>query len=76
MGTHEGEFASGDLSGTVAGGTVRFQSGYATEGTRVTFQFTGKAEGTKMSGTVGLGEYGEATWTAERHQYRTGGRRG
>ena len=75
-GTHEGEFASGDLNGTVAGNQVRFQSGYGTEGTRVSFQFAGQAEGGKMSGTVALGEYGEAKWTAERHQYRAGGRRG
>src|SRR5262249_29698864 len=44
MGTHEGEFASGDLSGTVAGKIVRFQSGYPTEGARVSYQFTGKVE--------------------------------
>jgi L-seryl-tRNA(Ser) seleniumtransferase len=76
MGTHHGEFASGDLNGTVAANTVRFQSGYGTEGTRVSYQFTGNAEGGKMSGTVALGEYGEAKWTAERHQYRAGGRGG
>jgi uncharacterized pyridoxal phosphate-dependent enzyme len=77
MGTHHGEFASGDLTGTVAANAVRFQSGYGTEGTRVSYQFTGTAEGgNRMSGTVALGEYGEARWTAERHQYRTGGRRG
>ena len=76
MGTHEGEFASGDLTGAVAGNTVRFTSGYNTEGSRISYQFTGKVEGAKMSGTVSLGEYGEARWTAERHQYRTGGRRG
>jgi hypothetical protein len=29
-----------------------------------------------MSGTVALGEYGEARWTAEKHQYRGGARRG
>jgi L-seryl-tRNA(Ser) seleniumtransferase len=75
-GTHHGEFASGDLNGTVAANTVRFQSGYATEGQRVSYQFTGKEEGGKMSGTVALGEYGEARWTAQRHQYRAGGRRG
>jgi len=28
------------------------------------------------SGTVALGEYGEAKWTAQRHAYRAGGRRG
>src|ERR1051326_439488 len=76
MGTHRGEFASGDLNGTVAANTVRFQSSIPTDGTRVSFQFTGTAEGGKMSGTVALGEYGEARWTAVKHQYRAGGRRG
>jgi L-seryl-tRNA(Ser) seleniumtransferase len=75
MGTHHGEFAAGDLTGTVAANTVRFQSSLPTDGTRVSFQFAGTAEGGKMSGTVGLGEYGDARFTAERHQYR-GGRRG
>jgi uncharacterized pyridoxal phosphate-dependent enzyme len=76
VGTHEGEFASGDLNGTVDGTKVRFQSSLPTDGTRVSFQFQGLVEGGKMSGTVGLGEYGDAQWTAERHQYRAGGRRG
>ncbi|HEY2019199.1 MAG TPA: hypothetical protein VGH38_37085 [Bryobacteraceae bacterium] len=76
MGTHHGEFASGDLNGTVAANTVRFQSSLPTDGTRVSFQFAGTADGGKMSGTVALGEYGEARWTAVKHQYRSGGRRG
>lgn len=78
MGTHHGEFASGDLNGTVAANTVRFQSSIPTEGTRVGFNFSGTAtDKDKMSGTVTLGEYGEAKWTAERHQYSAGrGRRG
>jgi L-seryl-tRNA(Ser) seleniumtransferase len=76
VGTHHGEFASGDLNGTVAANTVKFQSGYGTEGQRVSYQFSGAVEGGKMSGTVALGEYGEAKWTAERHQYRAGGRGG
>src|ERR1035437_4207378 len=75
VGMHQGEFANGDLSGTVAANTVRFQSSLPTEGTRVSFQFSGTAEGGKMSGTVALGEYGEARWTAEKHQYRVGGGR-
>jgi D-glucosaminate-6-phosphate ammonia-lyase len=76
VGTHHGEFASGDLSGSVAANTLRFQSSLGTEGTRVSFQFTGTVDGDKMSGTVALGEYGEARWAAQKHQYRTGGRRG
>jgi L-seryl-tRNA(Ser) seleniumtransferase len=75
VGTHRGEFASGDLSGTVAGSEVAFQSSLPTDGTRVSFQFTGTVADGKMSGTAALGEYGEAKWTAERHTYR-GGRRG
>jgi len=76
MGTHHGEFAAGDLSGTVAGNTVTFQSSLPTEGTRVSFQFTGEVAGGKISGTASLGEYGEAKWTAERHAYRSGRRNG
>ncbi len=76
QGTHEGEFASGDLSGTVAGNRVQFRSSLPTDGTRVSFQFEGTEQDGKLAGKVLLGEYGEAKWTAERHQFRTGGRRG
>jgi L-seryl-tRNA(Ser) seleniumtransferase len=75
MGTHRGEFASGDLNGTIAANTVRFTSSLPTDGSRVSFQFNGTVDGGKMSGTVGLGEYGEAKFTAERHPYRSGGGR-
>src|SRR5204863_6049289 len=76
MGTHHGEFAAGDLAGTVAGNEVTFQSSLPTEGTRVSFQFNGTVADGKMSGTTALGEYGEAKWTAERHAYRSGRRNG
>jgi L-seryl-tRNA(Ser) seleniumtransferase len=75
MGTHQGEFASGELTGTVAANTVRFRSSLPTDGTRVFFEFSGAAESGRMSGTVELGEYGQARWTAEKHQYRTSAER-
>ncbi len=74
VGTHHGEFASGDLTGAVAANTVHFQSSIPTDGVRVGFQFAGKAEGDKIAGTVGLAEYGDARFTAERHHYRSGRR--
>ncbi|HTX37533.1 MAG TPA: hypothetical protein VME43_21035 [Bryobacteraceae bacterium] len=74
VGTHRGEFASGDLTGTVAANSVRFQSSLPTDGVRVGFQFAGTVDGNAIAGTVGLGEYGEARFTAERHHYRTGRR--
>jgi L-seryl-tRNA(Ser) seleniumtransferase len=76
VGSHQGEFASGDLNGTISGNRVRFTSSLPTEGSRVSFNFDGAEQAGKLAGTVGLGEYGEAKWTAERHAYRTGGRGG
>lgn len=75
-GTHRGEFYTGDLSGTVAANTVQFQSSHQAEGNRLSYGFSGTVEGDKMSGVANLGEYGQARWTAQRHQYRGGGRRG
>ncbi len=75
VGTHRGEFYTGDLSGTVAANTVRFQSSHQAEGNRLSYGFTGTVDGDKMAGVVNLGEYGEARWTAERHHYRGGARR-
>ena len=76
VGTHRGEFYSGDLNGTVAANTVRFRSLHPAEGTRLSYDFTGTVDGDKMAGAVNLDEYGEALWKAQRHQYATGGRRG
>jgi seryl-tRNA(Sec) selenium transferase len=70
VGTHQGEFISGDLSGTVAANQVHFRSLQRIQGQRLSYQFTGAVDGDKMSGTVNLGEYGEAHWTAQRHHYR------
>jgi L-seryl-tRNA(Ser) seleniumtransferase len=75
FGTHRGEFYSGDLNGTVAENTVRFQSSHQAEGTRLSYNFTGTADGDTMAGKVNMDEYGEALWRAQRHEYRAGGRR-
>jgi hypothetical protein len=32
-------------------------------------------DGDTMAGKVNLDDYGEALWKAQRHQYRSGGRR-
>jgi L-seryl-tRNA(Ser) seleniumtransferase len=69
-GTHHGEYVSGDLRGSVAANLIRFRSSQKIQGTRLSFDFTGTVEGDKMAGNVNLGEYGEARWTAERHEYK------
>lgn len=65
-GVHRGWKTEGEVRGTVEGDRVRFRSSHPIEGTRIGYQFTGKALGDKMSGEVDLGEYGKARWTAAR----------
>jgi D-glucosaminate-6-phosphate ammonia-lyase len=74
-GTHHAEFDEGDLMGTVSGNVVKFQSRYRIQGQGLSYAFTGTVDGDKISGVVNMGEYGETTWTAERHKYSSGGRR-
>ena len=76
VGAHEGEFLDGDVRGTVEGDDVWLRSSHRYEGTRIGYEFAGKAAGDTITGTVGLGEYGQAKFTAKRHRYGGGMRRG
>ncbi len=75
-GTHHGEFFAGDLAGSAAAGDARFRSSHRVHGTRLSYDFTARVDGDKMTGSVYLGEYGTVTFTAKRHKYQQmGGRR-
>ena len=70
-GSHQGDFVSRDLMGTVHGDAVRLHSAYTEQhGDSLSFTFSGKISGDQMSGTVDMGEYLKATWRAERHKAR------
>lgn len=69
VGTHYGEYGSGDLTGTVTANQVHFRSAQQIQGQRLSYEFAGTVEGDKMSGTLNMGEYGMSEWSAERHQY-------
>ena len=71
-GTHQGDFVSRDLSGSIHGDTVRIRSTYTERhGDALTFSFSGKvaknAADDTMEGTLEMGEYLSAAWTAKRH---------
>jgi uncharacterized pyridoxal phosphate-dependent enzyme len=78
MGSHQGDFTSRDVMGNIDGDAVRFRSaqGEAT-GDSLNYSFTGKIakNGTdeQMSGTLEMGEYLGATWTATRKVARRRG---
>lgn len=74
-GTHQGDFVSRDLMGSMEGARVRLNSSYTERhGDSLQFEFTGEMAGEQMSGTLNMGEYLEAKWVARRHAF--GGRRG
>lgn len=66
---------SRDLDGTISGNNILIRSSYTKDGVRINFPFTGTADANTMQGNVSLSEYGDAEWTAKRHDYRTAGAR-
>jgi uncharacterized pyridoxal phosphate-dependent enzyme len=72
-GLHQGDFVSRDLSGTIEGNTVQISSSYTERhGDALSFRFSGNVAGDSISGTLDMGEYLAAKWTAKRHDYRQG----
>ena len=66
-GTHQGDFMSRDLAGTIAGDAVKLRSSIAERhGDSIAYTFTGTLTGDTMSGTLDMGEYLSATWNATR----------
>jgi L-seryl-tRNA(Ser) seleniumtransferase len=66
-GIHQGNFLTRDISGTINGDVISLAS-VVTErhGDALNYRFTGKLTGDTMSGSLDLGEYLSATWTATR----------
>lgn len=69
LGTHRGEFDQGNLTGSITGTQVRIRSSIPTLGSRIAFEFAATLENGQLKGTVNLGEYGQANFTAQRHKY-------
>lgn len=72
-GTHQGDFVSRDLSGTVDGNRVQFASTYTERnGDALNFRFTGSITGDEMAGALDMGEYLTGKWRATKYSYRRG----
>ena len=78
IGSHQGDFTSRDVMGKIDGDTVRFRSAQGEQtGDSLNYSFTGKlaknGSDEQMSGTLEMGEYLGATWTATRKVSRRRG---
>ena len=72
-GFHQGEFMTREITGTIDGDSVRIRSAYGEQhGDAVNLTFSGKVAADQMSGTLEMGEYLGATWTATRRAARRG----
>jgi L-seryl-tRNA(Ser) seleniumtransferase len=73
VGTHQGDYTARDCAGTISGSDVRVASNIGeVHGAALSYTFTGKLEGDKMTGTLNMGEYLGARWTATRHTFGRG----
>jgi L-seryl-tRNA(Ser) seleniumtransferase len=69
-GTHQGAFVTRDCSGTVVADEVVIASNVGeVHGAALSYRFSGKLAGDTMSGTLDMGEYLGAKWTAKRHVF-------
>jgi L-seryl-tRNA(Ser) seleniumtransferase len=70
LGTHQGDFTARDCSGSISGSEVHVASNIGeVHGAALSYSFMGKLEGDKISGTLNMGEYLDAKWTATRHTF-------
>ncbi len=69
-GAHQGDFVTRDLSGVIDGDAVRLRSDYSeAHGDALGFTFSGTVAGDEMAGTLDMGEYLAARWTAKRRAH-------
>lgn len=65
-GQYTGRLVKGPLQGHVDGSSVEFSSGGRVEGTSLSYTYRGTFSADRMTGTVDMGEYGGATFSAVR----------
>jgi L-seryl-tRNA(Ser) seleniumtransferase len=69
-GSHQGDVFTRDFSGSIDGDSVEIQSNYNEgHGDSIPYRFTGNISGDTITGSLDMGEYLSATWTARRHDY-------
>ena len=73
-GSHKSDFSVRDVQGTIEGGQIRLRSSSAEHGSgdSIPYIFAGTVSGDAFSGTLYMGEYLNAKFTAKRYNYPPG----
>lgn len=75
QGTHQSDFTTQEIGGLIEGDQIKLRSQVRIPGSSVTYLFSGNASSDKLSGSIYLGEYLTAKFTATRAQYKNERRR-
>ncbi len=67
-GSHKGDFSVRDMEGSVSGKTIKLRSVDRAPGDHITFIFSGEVTAESMSGSIFMGEYRTATFTAAKQK--------
>jgi hypothetical protein len=74
-GTHQSDFSTQEIAGMIEGDELKLRSNFRAPGDSVNYWFSAKAGDGTMAGSVFLGEYLTAKFTAKRTAYREEHRR-
>jgi len=69
QGSHQGDYSTRDVYGTIEGNQIKLRSQASTPGDSVGFIFAGTLAGETISGPIYMGEYLNARFTAKRSNY-------
>jgi hypothetical protein len=69
-GVHQSDFSSQEIAGTVEGNQVKLRSQIHQPGDNILFLFSGQVSGEIISGSIFLGEYLTAQFSAKRSTYQ------
>ena len=69
-GTHMSDFSTQEIAGMIEGDALKLRSTYRAPGDGISYWFAAKATGDTLEGTVFLGEYLTANFTAKRSAYK------
>lgn len=69
-GSHKGDFSVRDLAGTIEATEVKLKSTDTQPGDSITYIFSGTVSGDVFSGSIYMGEYRTAKFSARRYSYK------
>ena len=69
-GSHQGDFSTRELIGTIEGDSIKLKSVDRHPADSITFIFSGAVSGDSITGSIYMGEYRTARFTAKRTSYK------